>query len=101
MDIHSLSALVAQEAQLLPTEATKATQVVFNKIAEALNNNEQVNIRGFGVFQAQDRLARTARNPRTGEVISVAFKRVPKFKASARLRADVNARALANGGRSE
>lgn len=54
---------------------------VFDTIAKTLKKGEEVAIAGFGAFTVKRRAARTARNPRTGEMVQVAATNVPKFKA--------------------
>ena len=50
-------------------------------IIEALKEDEEVNLTGFGKFVSQKRNARVCRNPRTNEEVQVGATRVPKFKA--------------------
>jgi len=45
-----------------------------------------VRLTGFGKFSASMRGAREGRNPRTGERMQIAAKRVPKFSAGAELK---------------
>ena len=49
-------------------------------IAEALQANERVDLRGFGSFVVKEKKARQGRNPRTGETISIPAKRDAGFK---------------------
>ena len=49
-------------------------------IAEALRSNERVDLRGFGSFAVKDKKERQGRNPRTGEMITIAAKRNASFK---------------------
>ncbi len=49
-------------------------------VVEALKNGESVTLTGFGVFKVVHRPAREARNPRTGEKITVPARKVPQFK---------------------
>ncbi|MXX17318.1 MAG: HU family DNA-binding protein, partial [Gammaproteobacteria bacterium] len=51
---------------------------------------DTVSLVGFGTFSVSDRAARSGRNPRTGETISIAATRVPKFKAGKGLKDAVN-----------
>ena len=51
-------------------------------VIKALTQGDGVELRGFGSFRAQHRAARTARNPRTGEVVEIEARYVPVFKAS-------------------
>jgi DNA-binding protein HU-beta len=53
---------------------------VLGTIAETLQGNERVDLRGFGSFIVKDKKARQGRNPRTGETITIAAKRDAGFK---------------------
>ena len=72
---------VAATAELNKASATRAVEAVFDSIANALRQGDSVNLVGFGTFSVGMRAARTGRNPRTGEAISIAASRNPKFKA--------------------
>jgi DNA-binding protein HU-beta len=47
----------------------------------AVKKGERVSLVGFGTFERQDRRARTARNPRSGEPVKVKATKVPRFRA--------------------
>jgi DNA-binding protein HU-beta len=81
---------VANSASLTKTDAGGAVDAVFEAISSALANSDSVSLVGFGTFSVSDRAARTGRNPRTGETISIAATRVPKFKAGKGLKDAVN-----------
>ncbi len=63
---------------------------VFKTLAEALTRGERIEIRGFGSFIVKRRNAREGLNPKTGEAVSVAAKRVPFFKAGKELKLRVD-----------
>lgn len=63
---------------------------VFDSIEEALRDGDKVEIRGFGSFTIRERLAREARNPKSGEVVSIPSKRTPFFKTGKELKERVN-----------
>ena len=46
----------------------------------------EVSVAGFGIFSVKGRAARTARNPKTGETVKVAAKKVPKFRPAKALK---------------
>ncbi len=77
-----------------PTLTLRATEamldVLFAEISAALERGERVDLRGFGAFSVRQRKARTGRNPRTGEIVSVDQKCVPFFKPGKDLRERVN-----------
>ena len=66
--------------------AKDAVDGVFEVIGQALANGEEARILGFGTFGARNRPARTGRNPRTGESVSIAATTVPVFKPRKTLR---------------
>ena len=49
-------------------------------IYKTLKKEFKIKLDGLGVFQLKDRKARMARNPRTGEMVSVPAKKVVKFR---------------------
>ena len=81
---------VADSASLTKTDASSAVDATFEAISQALAGGEAVSLVGFGTFSVSDRAARSGRNPRTGETISIAATRVPKFKAGKGLKDAVN-----------
>jgi integration host factor subunit beta len=64
---------------------------ILDHISEALVDGERVEIRGFGVFSLRHRPAWLARNPKTGEKVSVPEKYIPHFKPGKSLRFKINA----------
>lgn len=65
-----------------PGTASSEIKNVIGTIMEAIKEDGKVQISGLGTFKLVTRPARTARNPRTGEIISVPEKEVVKFTAS-------------------
>jgi integration host factor subunit beta len=61
--------------------ALEAVQMVFDGITETLVAEGRIQLRNFGVFEVKRRRARKARNPRTGESVSVPERTVVTFKA--------------------
>ena len=59
-------------------------------ITDALKRGDAVRLKGFGTFTAATRAAKQARNPRTGEPVTVAASRQPKFKAGKALKDALN-----------
>lgn len=64
------------------TQSEEVVETIISTITESLKKGEDVSIAGLGIFSAKERKARQARNPRTGEAISVPAMKVPKFKAA-------------------
>src|ERR1039457_5088812 len=71
---------VAAKTEMAKAQAEAAVDSVFEMIAEALQANERVDLRGFGSFVVKERKERQGRNPRTGEAITIAAKRDANFK---------------------
>jgi len=63
---------------------------LFDSITEQLAQGGRVELRGFGAFSTRQRDARTGRNPRTGEQVSVDAKKVPYFKPGKEMRERLN-----------
>ncbi len=68
------------------TQSEEVVKALFDGMAKEMAKGGTVDIAGFGKFEGVMRDARTARNPRTGEMVNVAAKRVPKFKAGKALK---------------
>jgi len=62
-------------------EAALAVGAAFAAIQKALKKGDSVTLVGFGTFAISKRKARKGRNPQTGDVIKIAAKKVPVFKA--------------------
>jgi DNA-binding protein HU-beta len=77
---------VAERTGLAKSDAARAVEAVLGVVTETLQRGDAVAIAGFGIFQAKVRAARTGRNPRTGEAISIPASRVPSFKAGKALK---------------
>ena len=59
---------------------------ILEEVEAALSRGDRVELRGFGAFSIKSRPARTGRNPRIGEPVTVSDKYVPVFKISKRIR---------------
>ena len=82
---------LAARVGLSKAVAREAVDGLFAVIGEALANGEEVRIAGFGTFGTKSRPARTGRNPRTGETVSISASTSPTFKAGKTLKDDVDA----------
>ncbi|MEL6277593.1 MAG: integration host factor subunit beta [Pseudomonadota bacterium] len=85
-----VSRIAAENPNLAQKDVEAVVSSVFDEISKALSEGHRVELRGFGAFSVKDREARTARNPRTGEMVPVAAKKVPAFKAGKELRDRLN-----------
>jgi len=83
---NDLIAVVAETAAMTKADAGKAVDAVLAAVTHALKAGEEVRLVGFGTFSVSTRAASEGRNPRTGEAISVAASKQPKFKAGKALK---------------
>jgi len=81
---------VARSADISKAAAEKALDGALEAITASLKNGAAVTLVGFGTFKVTERAARTGRNPRTGEEISIKAAKVPKFSAGKALKDAVN-----------
>ena len=77
---------VAAQSGLSKKDAGAAVDAVISSIEDALKNGEEVSFTGFGKFHVAERGAREGRNPRTGETMTIAASRVPRFTAGSGLK---------------
>ena len=77
---------VAEKSGLSKKDAGVAFEAVIDAITDALKAGEKVSIVGFGTFAVKARAARTGKNPRTGESVEIAAKKLPAFKAAKALK---------------
>jgi integration host factor subunit alpha len=78
-----------QELGLNKREAKELVEQFFEEIRNALENNESVKLSGFGNFDLRDKKERPGRNPKTGEDVPIAARRVVTFRPGQKLRARV------------
>jgi integration host factor subunit beta len=76
--------------KLTRSEAEQIVNIVFDSMGEALRNGEKVEIRGFGSLTIRERIAREARNPKSGEIVNIPTKKIPFFKTGKELRERVD-----------
>lgn len=81
---------IAADAELSKAAAGRALDSLIEAVTEALKNDDQVALVGFGTFSVRERSARTGRNPQTGETIQISAAKVPSFKAGKALKDAVN-----------
>lgn len=74
----------------------KITQEIFDQISIELSQNKRIEIRDFGIFEAKQRAARIARNPKTLDPIEVPAKRTPKFRPGSKLQKLIDSADAAN-----
>ena len=76
---------IAVGAELSKADAKKALEATIEAIKNALVECDKIQLIGFGTFSVSERPAREGINPATKEKITIAAKKVAKFKAGAEL----------------
>jgi integration host factor subunit beta len=82
--------IIAEKAGITRVKAETVVNTIFDSMVEALMRDDRIEIRGFGSFENRKYGAYKGRNPRTGEVIEVANKKLPFFKVGKELKDDIN-----------
>jgi integration host factor subunit beta len=85
-----LIAIVADRLKITQVQASIIVEAALKSIVTALQNGQEVEIRGFGSFRFRERAPRKGRNPKTGEKVDVPSKRIPYFKMGKELKALLN-----------
>lgn len=71
-------------------EAQSLVGLFFDEISQALENGERVEIRGFCSLFIKNYRSYTGRNPKTGEAVKIAPKKLPYFKPGKELKERVD-----------
>ncbi len=67
-------------------DCARVVDAFLDAIKDALQQQKNIEVRGFGTFKIRQRKTRMARNPRTGDPVEVSARPVPVFKPSKELR---------------
>ena len=87
MNKTELVAAIASKTELSKKDAEKALKDI---VAEELKKGEKIQLVGFGTFEVSERAAREGRNPQSGEPMTIAASKAPKFKAGKALKDLIN-----------
>lgn len=90
MNKTELVAAIAEKTELSKKDAEKALKAFTEVVAEELKKGGKIQLVGFGTFEVSERQAREGRNPRTGESMTIAASKTPKFKAGKALKDSIN-----------
>ena len=80
---------IANEAKLTKVQAKAALEATLGAVADALAKGDKVALIGFETFGVLEKSERQGINPATKQKITIAAKKVVKFKAGAELAAKV------------
>ena len=83
-------ASIVAEKGLAKKQAIEAVEATLGIVKSALRKGEKIQLVGFGSFQVRAKRARKGRNPQTGEPITIAARKVLKFKPGKALQQAIN-----------
>ena len=87
MNRTELVAAMAEATELSKKDAEAALKAFIDVVTAEMKKGEKVQLVGFGTFEVSERAAREGRNPQTGETMTIAASKSPKFKAGKALKA--------------
>jgi len=82
--------MLKNECRLSKKEAAAVVDLFFDRMSEALANGKRVEIRGLCSFYVKEYRSYQGRNPKTGESVRVAPKKLPFFKSGKELKERVD-----------
>ena len=85
-----LVAKMAENSGLTKSDSEKALDGLLKSIEGALKDGDDIRLIGFGNFEVKTRGERTGRNPKTGEITTIAATTAVVFKAAQALKEAVN-----------
>lgn len=85
-----LAAAIADQADISKDKANEVINILLDSIADAVRQDDTVNLIGFGSFVRRERAARMGKNPQTGEAIEIAASKTVVFKPGKALKDAVN-----------
>ncbi|MDO9586098.1 MAG: HU family DNA-binding protein [Syntrophales bacterium] len=92
MNKSELIETLSKKEDLTEKKAIDVVNLIFKGFADELKNGVRIEIRGFGSFVVRNYGTYKGRNPKTGEKIKVAPKKLPFFKVGKELKEMVDGR---------
>jgi integration host factor subunit alpha len=83
---------VVQKTDLGKAQSIQLVDTLFEIIRQTLESGEDVLISGFGKWSVKEKQERQGRNPQTGEPLTLAPRKVVRFKCPSVLRDKLNRR---------
>ena len=87
MNKSELVTAIAESTSLPKTTVATVLNGMHETITGTLVKGDTVRVPGFGTFYTLKRDARKGRNPKTGEMVEIPAKTIPKFRAGKTLKA--------------
>jgi integration host factor subunit beta len=85
-----LIGMLKKEQRLSKKDAAAVVELFFEKMSEALAKGDRVEIRGLCSFYVKEYKSYQGRNPKTGEGVQIAAKKLPFFKCGKQLKERVD-----------
>ena len=85
-----LVSILKDRADVSKSEASGIVDIFFNSMVQALTQGDRIEIRGLCSFYVKDYKSYTGRNPKSGEKVKIAPKRLPFFKCGRELKERVD-----------
>ena len=92
-----LTEAVFQAVGLSRTDSAQMVEDMLEEVCGALAKGETVKLSSFGTFAVRQKSQRMGRNPKTGDEVPIAPRRVLVFRPSHVLKAQINGTPLPNG----
>lgn len=86
-----IRAIAEKHPHFTITDSELIVKCMIEQMNRALVSGKRIEIRGFGSFTLHEHPPHTARNPKTGERITLPVRYTPHFKAGKELRDRLNA----------
>ncbi len=93
-----LTEAVFNAVGLSRNDSAQMVEHILEEMCAALTRGETVKLSSFGTFQVRHKSERIGRNPKTGEEVPIAPRRVLVFRPSHVLKAQINSGASAASG---
>jgi len=81
---------LAEKTRLTKTQTESFLEAALSIIQDTVSDGQEVKLVGFGTFSRTARKARPARNPRTGESVTIPSQNVPRFKPGKEFKEQAN-----------
>ncbi len=101
MNRTELIGAIAESAGITKAQADKALRATMHNIQSTVASGNNLSLIGFGTFSSSARAARQGKNPRTGEPISIAARKVARFSPGKGFRDLVNGGGKATGAKAK
>ena len=85
-----LTEAVFNAVGLSRNESSQMVEDILEEVCGALSRGETVKLSSFGTFQVRQKSERVGRNPKTGDEVPIAPRRVLVFRPSHVLKAQIN-----------